>query len=228
MLLSFLDESNQAPVTSFAGVVVTASQVVSLGAGLRQLGQRIATDYGFSRPPVFHAYEMFHGVGSWKLLPPRVRVRMCTHVLRLVAEHATAIVWQAVDTTSWAGRMHGLRGPGISADAQCLDLTLTRLNGVARRHNTHTLVIADMRTDRDSHQARFEMSQQPQSPTFDRVLDTIHFAPSRRSALLQGADVVAFTLRRRLAGERDERSASALRVHVDVLTGSGKLTEYLD
>lgn len=48
------------------------------------------------------------------------------------------------------------------------------------------------------------------SSTLPRIVDTIHFAPSHHSRLIQAADLVAFLHHRRLVSqERDARATAA-------------------
>ncbi len=75
---------------------------------------------------------------------------------------------------------------------------LQRVDEIAHRQDVHALVIADERADRDRHRERFAVYQAYGTPgtymhsTLDRILDTVHFAPSHHSRMLQIADVLAF------------------------------------
>ncbi len=100
----------------------------------------------------------------------------------------------------------------------CFQHILQRVDRVARRDTTHALIIADERGDRERHRERFATYQTEGTPgvymhtTLDTLLDTVHFAPSHRSRMLQAADVVAFIYRRfRTVTESDPRAAEEIR-----------------
>jgi hypothetical protein len=80
------------------------------------------------------------------------------------------------------------------------------------------LIIADNRSDRERHREHFATYQTRGTPgvymdtTLDRLLDTVHFAPSHQSRMLQAADMFAFIYRRRqTVQESDPRSEAAMR-----------------
>ena len=98
------------------------------------------------------------------------------------------------------------------------------------RHDTHALVIADDRDDRDSHRAHFALYKNFGTPgeymstRLDRLLDTVYFAPSHPSRLLQAADMLAYTYRRWNAQtEPDPRSQLTMDRLRGKITSSGKL-----
>ncbi|MFN3866058.1 MAG: DUF3800 domain-containing protein [Demequina sp.] len=85
------------------------------------------------------------------------------------------------------------------------------------------LVIADERSDRDAHRQDLAMHRLEGTPgdywrtTFNLILDTVHFAPSHHSRMLQAADHYAFFVRRRLEVPR-ERNPDAERAMDSIAT----------
>ena len=117
------------------------------------------------------------------------------------------------------------KGPGhwlIAQSVQC-QCAMGRLSPcccvqVATRDDTHVLIIADDRGDQERHRDRFATYQTEGTPgvymhtTLDTLLDTVHFAPSHRSRMLQAADMLAFIHRRFLTvTESDPRAAENMR-----------------
>lgn len=112
----------------------------------------------------------------------------------------------------------------------CFQHILQRVNELAERCDTYALVIADERGDRERHRERFAIYQTEGTPgvymhtTLDSLLDTVHFAPSHRSRMLQAADMLAFTYRRHYTvRERDPRAQRIMDRMWSKLTSSGKL-----
>jgi hypothetical protein len=100
----------------------------------------------------------------------------------------------------------------------CFQHILQRADRIARSRETHCLIIADNRSDRERHREHFATYQTRGTPgvymhtTLDRLLDTVHFAPSHQSRMLQAADMLAFIYRRRqTVQESDPRSEAAMR-----------------
>ena len=234
MMLAYVDESNRGANLSFAGVVVNGMQAQKLTLELSALAQRLTATHAIAAPVVFHAYEMFHGRGLWSQVAPRARVHAFETVTAVVAQICTRIVYRSFNVQR--GEIE--RSPLMKQtrqifEARCLDLLLRGVNDCALGLDAHALVIADMRTDRESHRDRFEHSKNlaifkhAEHDSFGRILDTIHFAPSRRSRLLQAADIVAFVLSRATIAETDARSARAMTRLVQGLQMSGKLDSRL-
>jgi hypothetical protein len=118
----------------------------------------------------------------------------------------------------------------ILADEHAIRDLSAELDAVASRHDTHALVIADDRDDRDSHRAHFALYKNFGTPgeymstRLDRLLDTVYFAPSHPSRLLQAADMLAYTYRRWNAQtEPDPRSQLTMDRLRGKITSSGKL-----
>ncbi|MFB7503167.1 DUF3800 domain-containing protein [Streptomyces broussonetiae] len=83
---------------------------------------------------------------------------------------------------------------------------LSRVNDRARAYGQWTLIIADEIDGAAEHQPHFRLYQRDGSDgtgcdRLPEIVDTIHFAPSRASRLLQAADLVAHLYRRLASGQ---------------------------
>lgn len=114
----------------------------------------------------------------------------------------------------------------------CFQHILQRVNHLARAAWTYALVIADERGDRERHRQRFATYQTQGTPgvymhtTLGSLLDTVHFAPSHRSRMLQAADMLAFTYRRfKTVTEPDPRAKRIMDRMWKKLSTSGRLFE---
>jgi hypothetical protein len=93
---------------------------------------------------------------------------------------------------------------------------LERLDEFGQELGEQVLVIADDIDDPERHRANlhdFRLTGTPgyRSSRLPNILDTLHFAPSRHSRLIQAADLVTFLHRRRTTiTETNPRQAQAI------------------
>ena len=93
-----------------------------------------------------------------------------------------------------------------------LEHLLERINEKAAALGELSLVIADEVDQADNHRRNLWYAQRYATSGYraqklKRIVDTIHFAPSSASRLLQGADLLAFMHRRIASGvEKDPRA----------------------
>lgn len=93
-----------------------------------------------------------------------------------------------------------------------LQHTLERINDLARDEQCNALVIADELPSQEDHRTELDTYRSLGTPGYrssrlPRLLDTIHFAPSKYSRLLQAADLIAFLFRRRETHEETDKRA---------------------
>jgi hypothetical protein len=206
VLVAYLDESFTKSFFCFAAILADEHAILDLSAQLDAVITAAAKDHGFSPDAEIHGYPMFHGEDDWANVGVRARV----WVFERQARKAYPVSY--------------------SREQLCFQHMLQRINAVASRHDTHALVIADDRDDRDSHRAHFALYKNFGTPgeymstRLDRLLDTVYFAPSHPSRLLQAADMLAYTHRRWNAQtEPDPRSQLTMDRLRGKITSSGKL-----
>lgn len=218
MLLCFVDESCHADFYGFAAVVADEHQTVWLTQRLNEIGVELSEEHGLHPKTEIHAYPIFQGREAWAGLPPRVRVRVFEQVVDAVHAAGVTVLLRAVDSVRLQARQAQSRYPEWHPPEQvAFQHLLQHINIVTERQQTHALVIADERSDRDQHRASFALYQVYGTPgtylhtTLDRLLDTVHFAPSHHSRMLQVADVLAFLWRRaQTVSETDPRQAKTM------------------
>ncbi|MEG8034989.1 DUF3800 domain-containing protein [Sphingomonas sp. LR61] len=151
-------------------------------------------------------------------MPPRVRVKVFLDVVEaVVASGATVLLRGA--RLEQLRRYQDTRGfrDRHTPEQVAFQHLLQRVDRRAGDLEMHALVIADERSDRDRHRERFAVYQAYGTPgtymqtRLERLLDTVHFAPSHYSRMLQVADLVAFVwVRSQTVDERDHRQARVL------------------
>ena len=231
MLLCFVDESFKGDFYGFAAIIADEHATKGLTEALNKIVHQAAVDFGVPRKSEIHGYPLFHGEDDWKDVGARARVRVFTQVVDAIAEADVTILLRAVSRGRLLDRQSYTNYPvNFPPEQVCFQHILQRADRVARAAHTHALMIADERGDRDRHRERFAMYQTQGTPgvymqtKLDRLLDTVHFAPSHHSRMIQAADMLAFVYRRvRTVTETDARAEAAMGKIWEKLVSSGKL-----
>jgi hypothetical protein len=204
VLLCFVDESHQGDFYAFAGVLANEHATKALTDALNRIMLQASVDYGLDPKTEIHAHEMFHGTKEWAGVGARARVNVFEKVVDAVVDADVTILLRGIREKRLRARQAREHYPvQFPPEQVCFQHILQRANAVAVRQDTYALIIADERGDRDRHRERFATYQTRGTPgvymhtTLNNLLDTVHFAPSHHSRMLQVADVLAFTYRRR-------------------------------
>lgn len=219
MLLCFVDESNKGDFHGFAALVADEHCTKRLTDNLNGIMAQVSVDWGLERTTEFHAYPMFHGTEDWHRVPARARVGLFHKVVDAIVDEPVHIILRSVDERRLRERQSKNSYPvNFPPEQVCFQHILQRVDRIAARQGTYALIIADERGDRERHRDRFATYQTQGTPgvymhtTLEALLDTVHFAPSHRSRMLQAADVLAFVHRRfQTVTESDPRAAENMR-----------------
>ena len=200
--LAYIDESYDRERFVLAAVVVDPAGAALIGARLDELVAWAHRVFGVAPMAEIHAHHMLQGKGEWARLhgDPRARVALAQRAIAVISS-ADARVMVVVDD-AWSGPWEGSRNPAPRYGA-CLDALVRRVEAHARAAGVPALIIADDVADADDYREdvlRLRLRPEVDAPS-PRILDTIYFAPSRSSRLVQAADVVAHVARRVRAEE---------------------------
>lgn len=200
MLLTYVDESYSKHSYYIAALLCRDTEVLSLSRALDEIVQKAAADFdGVSTEAELHGYDIVHGKGDWLPLALllRARVELYGRAFDVIAEHDVRIVIRGVDMRKLRDRYRG-----IAADPHSVVLThlLERVDEYAERSGEFALVIADEPGQHDHQdQYRADLTRYRQQGTWgyrgrviNRIVDTLHFAPSKASRLVQAVDLIAF------------------------------------
>ena len=231
MLLAFVDESDHGDFRCFAAVLADEHATKQLTDRLNGLMAQASRDYGIATTTEFHAHPMFHGKEAWESVGQRARANLHEKVIDAIVEADVTLLLRHVSERRLRERQERRGYPDRHPPEQvCFQHVLQRVDDIARRQDTSALVIADERGDRDRHRERFAVYQTKGTPgiyrrtTLPSLLDTIHFAPSHHSRMLQAADMLAFTYRRYMTvNETDHRAQQVMDRLWSKLQNSGKL-----
>lgn len=217
MLLAYVDESYNRDFYYMAALLVPEPSLQPLATALDGVAAKAAASFaGVPAGCELHGYELFHGKAGWAALNrmPRARIAVYRDALAAIAAQPVHLLIRGVDRARLAARY------GERADhphSVVLGHLVERIDECAAAHGELALVIADELAQDDQRQHRDDVWTYRTSGTYGyrghrltRIVDTLHFAPSRASRLVQAADLVAFLARRVLCGEdHDPRAIAA-------------------
>lgn len=211
MLLAYIDESYTDDFFYLATVVVDGSAILTLETKLDALVAEYADQTALPEGAELHGYELFHGDKDWAALAVRQRINVYERALRAVGSCGAQIILRGMDV----GRQRLRYNNPWPPHEVVLEHTLESINRLARTRHEQALVIADEVHTHERHRTNFRDARLYgthgyQSSKLENLVDTIHFAPSKYSRLLQAADLVAFLHHRRCTViERNPKAAAA-------------------
>lgn len=222
MLLAYVDESYVPALYWLAALVCEENTLNPLTAALDEVVAKAARSYRTSSTAELHGHALFHGKDDWVTLAtmPRARIGIYADALDAIAGFPVEIWIRGVDRV----RLHERYVRPDHPHAVVLSHLLERLDERAEQRNELVLVIADQVHQEDTYRKSLWHFQRYSTTgyrprTLTRIVDTIHFAPSVASRLVQAADLVAFLhcrIEARLdTDERAKRANAALWARIE-------------
>lgn len=225
VLLCFVDESFKPDLYGFGAVIADDRQTRWLTGRVHEIVAGLE-EHGVDASAELHAHPAFHGKDEWATVPLRVRIKVFQDVADAVVASGAVVLLRGVDPESLRRHQERRNYPDRHGPEQvAFQHLLQRVDQLAGAGDTHALVIADERADRERHRQRFATYQAYGTPgtymhtKLERLLDTVHFAPSHHSRMLQVADLVTYVWVRSLTVvERDPRQARVMSGLVAAIT----------
>lgn len=210
LLLAYVDESYTASRFYLGAVLVDGAATHRIESGLEALVRRYAGRFGLRDDTELHGYPMFQGAGVWRTVPVRVRINIYAAAMRILGTSGARVILRGMDVDRQRERYARPHPPHEVVLAHILE----QIDSAAGASGAHALVLADEVHNSERHRTSFRDFRTGgtpgyQSSTLARLLDTIHFAPSHHSRLLQAADLVTFLHRRRSTHEEGDPRAQA-------------------
>jgi Protein of unknown function (DUF3800) len=182
VLLAYLDESFSKDWYFMAALLCDGEGAQAIGAGLDAVVQKAVGAYGVADDAELHGYELFQGEGWWSTVKPRARIGVYNQAFQVIADNSKA---------------------------------LERTNDYCKSHGQHVLAIADEVGEQAVHRLQLARYRKQgtdgyRSRRLTQFVDTLHFAPSHASRLIQAIDLVTFLYRRMATHtEADPRASRA-------------------
>lgn len=223
MLLAYVDESFSDDWYFMAALLCDGPAVQAISAGLDDVVDKAVRAHGVAEDSELHGYELFQGKGWWEGTPPRVRIGVYHQAFKIIGAHAHALILRGVHSARLKARYGTRASPPHSVVLQHL---LERVDDHARIHGRHVLVIADEVGEQSRHRSsliryRRHGTRGYRARKLDRIVDTLHFAPSYASRMIQAIDLITFLYRRieqhKESDPRAERANGKLWAEIDRL-----------
>lgn len=214
MLLAYVDESYDANRYWIIALVCPEESVIPLTRALDHVVEKAAASYdGVAADAELHGHTLFHGIADWSSLTAMARARIGVYndAFAAIGESDAEVLIRGVHVP----RLRERYARPYHPHEVVLGHVLEKVDECAEKHDALALVIADEVDQADTYRRRLWHFQRFSTPGYrarrlDRIADTIHFAPSHASRLLQAADLVAFLYRRMDSDvERDDRAVRA-------------------
>jgi hypothetical protein len=180
-----------------AALLCDGAGAQAITAALDRVVEKAVRDHGVAEDAEMHGYELFQGEGWWKGVPPRVRIGVYNDAFRAIGEHSRAIILRGIHS---AGLRQRYATPEPPHSVVLLHL-LERIDDCAEGHGEYALVIADEVGEQAKHRSDLAMYRRSgtwgyRARKLTQIVDTLHFAPSSASRLVQAIDLVVFLYRR--------------------------------
>jgi hypothetical protein len=214
VLLAYLDEAQNADAFYVTAVVIEVTDAIPLAKTLDAVVMHAQETYGGVKEAAeLHGHALVSGRDDWHGLRGRVAacVDVYTRAVDAIANCNLRIYIRGVELAGFERRYGSLADP----QGAVLAFVLERVQLRAKRLDEVALVIADeVRGKEDVYRRAVRSYQQTgtfgwKATVLDRIADTIHFAPSKSSRLLQAADLVAYAHLQSLRQHRDARAQAA-------------------
>ncbi|MGH8910633.1 MAG: DUF3800 domain-containing protein [Egibacteraceae bacterium] len=215
MLLAYVDESYNHTEYWIAALLCPERVISSLTEALDAVIEKAAIAHGIDPRAELHGHDLFQAKGDWQLLAhmPRARIGVYNDAFEAIASFDIDVILRGV----YIPRLKHHSTHPDDLYAVVLPHLLERIDERAEAHRDgqSVLVIADQVAQADEcrqklwHFQRFATTGY-RARQLRHIVDTMHFAPSGASRLVQAADLIAFLYRRiRCHPARDERAAHA-------------------
>ncbi|MEU0660695.1 DUF3800 domain-containing protein [Streptomyces lavendulocolor] len=206
MLLTYVDESHSRKLYFLGALMCPDTEAISLAEALDDVVLKAHESFGkIPADAELHGYDIFHAKRVWQHLydKPRARIGIYNNALQAIADHDVKIIVRGVDLVGLKRRYGSNHDHPHSV---LLNFLLEDIDQYATRHNERALIIADECDGQDQY--RQELRHYRTFGTWGyrarkitTVVDTMHFASSAASRLLQAVDLIAFLHHRIQSGQ---------------------------
>ncbi len=200
MLLAYIDETYRRGEEFWVSALVCpADSIPVIAAKLDDVVKRAVAKFPvLSKDAELHGYEVDAGSGHWEPLKlmARARVGIYQDAVETIA---------SFDDLAWfqGGIIESKVGWRDSNDPHewALKFLLERVDKYANSHDQHVLCICDEVQNRDIYRKKLQYYRKYGTGGYKpsmlpRIADTLHFAPSCHSRMVQAVDMVTYVLNR--------------------------------
>ncbi|MBF6350381.1 DUF3800 domain-containing protein [Nocardia flavorosea] len=200
MLLAYIDETYKRGEEHWVSALACpADSIPEITAALDEVVERAVDRFPeLDEDAELHGYEVDAGSGHWEPLKGKARARV-------------SVYRDAVETIASFEDLAWFRGGLIERKVDwhasndphewSLKFTLEKLNVHAKNQDQHILCICDEVQNRDVYREKLQDYRRNGTGGYTpsrlpRIADTLHFAPSCHSRMVQAVDMVTYVLNR--------------------------------
>lgn len=210
LVLAYVDESYTTDHFFLGAVVVDSLAARRIESGLDAILLDYAGRFGVTASTELHGHPLFQGRDGWADVPTRARINVYERAMAVIGTSGARLLLRGMDCRRQRERYTRPFPP----HEVVLTHLLERVDADACAASVHALVLADEVHTQERHRTNFRTFRAEGTPGYrssrlDQILDTIHFAPSQHSRLLQAADLVTFLHRRRRTHREPDARAQA-------------------
>jgi hypothetical protein len=195
------------------GLVCPDSEAIGLAKSLDSVVEEASYEYGrVSKDAELHGHDLVGGKRDWERLKPQLteRIAVYTDAMRAIGSSNVEILIRGVSRPGLERRY----GKGVDPYSVVMTHMLERVDEYASKRDDLALIIADEVAVPDTYRQDLRMYQQRgtwgyRARVLTHIVDTLHFAPSSASRLLQAADLVAYMYQKVQRASGDGRAIRA-------------------
>ncbi|GAA2246305.1 hypothetical protein GCM10010368_09560 [Streptomyces roseiscleroticus] len=212
MLLTYVDESYDRDRYWMVALVVAERHLRPLHLALDSVVRKAADSYPVEADAELHGHALVHARDDWRRMGEkgsnmiRARIGVYADAMKAIAAHDVGVLVRGLDLRAHRSSPPTERDADASPHRIVLRHLLEQICDHVQARDELALVIADEIDGADDHRRHFrdyqiEGTGGSLSSTLPCLVDTIHFAPSKSSRLLQAADLIAYLHRRLVSGQ---------------------------
>ncbi|WKX69248.1 DUF3800 domain-containing protein [Streptomyces sp. XD-27] len=211
MLLTYVDESYDNDRYWMVALLVAERHLRPLHHALDSVVAKAADSYPVDRHAELHGHALVQAKDDWQRMGNkggnmiRARIGVYGDAMKAIGSHDVQVIVRGIDVRAYRSQQADA-GSCPPPHQVVLRQLLEQICDHVQVRDELALVIADEIDGADDHRRHFRDYQTAGtggsiSSTLPRLVDTIHFAPSKASRLLQAADLIAYLHRRLVSGQ---------------------------
>lgn len=197
MLFCYLDEADDMTNYYVTALLIQDSDIKRLQLSLDEVMNYAELRYLIPRESEIHGYSIVQGEHSWKILKSNMGARkdILIKAMKAISNFDVGVYIRGVPLIRYRSQYGNNL---VDLHRTALIWTLERVQNYVASIDSEVLLISD--EFRQGHnELREAINYYQTHPTYgykgvilNRVIDTIHFAPSKSSRLLQAADLISY------------------------------------
>jgi len=230
VFLAYLDESEGHSGYYVGALTVHETASISLVHDLDDVAEEACLSHaGLPIRPELHGYDIWNGLRDWASLKGNYREQIYVYerAIDAIAAHDVVFYSRGVNTVHFETKYGKDRKKKHNAS---LAWTLERVQWRAEREGETVLAIADESEHQNFYRNSIRDFQEYgtfgwRDQKLSRIVDALHFAPSKASRLLQAADLVTYLNTKRLQRSQDKRALAVVDRLWTKLEDNGRIGE---